>query len=121
MVRIESHQPRKQRKARYTAASHEKSKFLNAPLSSALQERYGKKTLRVVTGDTVKLTRGDYTGDEGVVDLVDTGKAKLTVHGVSLTKADGTEVPRVVDASKVQITKLNLNDKRREEKLGEGK
>jgi large subunit ribosomal protein L24 len=37
-----------------------------------------------------------------------------------LTKADGTEVPRVVDASKVQITRLNLNDKRREEKLGEG-
>jgi large subunit ribosomal protein L24 len=121
MVRIESHQPRKQRKARYTASSHEKSKFLNAPLSSALKEKYGKKTLRVVKGDTVKVARGDFTGDEGVVDLIDTGRAKLVVHGVSSTKADGTEVPRVVDASKVQITKLNLNDKRREEKLGEGK
>jgi large subunit ribosomal protein L24 len=120
MVRIESHQPRKQRKARYAAASHEKTKFLNAPLSSALKERYGKKTLRVVKGDTVKVTRGDFTGDEGVVDLVDTGRARLVVHGVSSTKADGTEVPRVVNASKVQITKLNLNDKRRVEKLGEG-
>jgi len=121
MVRIESHQPRKQRKARYKASSHEKSKFLNAPLSSALKEKYGKKTLRVVKGDTVKVTRGDFTGDEGVVDIIETGRAKLVVHGVSSTKADGTEVPRVIDASKVEITRLNLKDKHREEKLGEGK
>jgi large subunit ribosomal protein L24 len=121
MVRIESHQPRKQRKARYIASSHEKSKFLNAPLSSDLKEKYGKKTLRVVKGDTVKLTRGDNTGQEGIVDAVNTGRAKLVVHGVSSTKADGTEVPRMVDASKVQITKLNLKDNRRDEKLGGGK
>ena len=121
MVRVESHQPRKQRKARYKASSHEKSKFLNAQLSSALKEKYGKKTLRVVKGDTVKVTRGDFTGDEGVVDIIETGRAKLVVHGVSSTKADGTEVPRVIDASKVEITRLNLKDKRREEKLGEGK
>ena len=120
MVRVESHQPRKQRKARYKASAHEKSKFLNAPLSSALKEKYGKKTLRVVKGDTVKVTRGDFTGDEGVVDIIETGRAKLVVHGVSSTKADGTEVPRVIDASKVVITRLNLKDKRREEKLGEG-
>ncbi|MCX6683083.1 MAG: 50S ribosomal protein L24 [Methanoregula sp.] len=121
MARIESQQPRKQRKARYNAPSHEKSRFLNAPLSSTLSEKYGRKTFRVVKGDTVKLTRGDFTGEEGIVDAVDTGRAKLVVHGVSATKADGTEVPRVVDPSKVEITKLNLNDKRREEKLEGGK
>lgn len=121
MARTASSQPRKQRKARYTAAAHEKTRFLNAPLSSALKEQYKRKTLRVVKGDTVKLTRGDSAGEEGVVDAVNVGKAKLIVHGVSLTKADGTEVPRLVDASKVEITKLNLNDKRREEKLGEEK
>jgi large subunit ribosomal protein L24 len=121
MVRIASEQPRKQRKARFTASSHEKVRFLNAPLSPDLTDRYSKKTLRVVKGDTVKLTRGDFAGEEGVVDAVDTGRAKLVVHGVFSTKADGTEVPRVVDASKVEITKLNLNDKRREAKLGEEK
>ncbi|OPY38923.1 MAG: 50S ribosomal protein L24P [Methanoregula sp. PtaU1.Bin051] len=121
MVRVTSEQPRKQRKARFNAPSHEKTRFLNAPLSSGLKEKYGKKTLRVVKGDTVKLTRGDFSGEEGVVDAVDVGRAKLIVHGVSSTKADGTEVPRVVDASKAEITKLNLNDKRREEKLEEEK
>jgi large subunit ribosomal protein L24 len=119
MVRIESSQPRKQRKARYTAPSHASNKFLNAPLSEALKEKYTKKTLRVVKGDTVRVTRGDFAGDEGLVDAVDTRKFKIVVHGVSNTKADGTEVPRAVDPSNVQITKLNLADKRREAKLGE--
>jgi len=119
MVRIESEQPRKQRKARYQAPLHVKTKYLNAPLSAALQEKYKKKTLRVIKGDTVKVTRGDFVGDEGLVDAVDTKKSKIVVHGVSSTKADGTEVPRGIDASNVLVTKLNLADKRREAKLGE--
>ncbi len=106
MARIESEQPRKQRKARYSAPSHVRTKFLNAPLSEALKEQYKKKTLRVIKGDTVKVTRGDFAGSEGVVDAVDTGKSKIVVHGVSSTKADGTEVPRAIDASNVQLTKL---------------
>jgi large subunit ribosomal protein L24 len=119
MVRIVSEQPRKQRKARYQAPSHVKTKYLNAPLSAVLKEKYKKKTLRVIKGDTVKVTRGDFVGDEGLVDAVDTKKSKIVIHGVSLTKADGTEVPRLIDASNVQITKLNLTDTRRQEKLGE--
>jgi large subunit ribosomal protein L24 len=119
MARLESSQPRKQRKARYNAPSHVNTKFLNAPLSDTLKEQYKKKTLRVVKGDTVKISRGDFVGDEGLVDAVDTKNSKLIIHGVSSTKADGTEVPRPVDASNVQITKLNLADKRRVAKLGE--
>lgn len=119
MARIESEQPRKQRKARYNAPSHVRTKYLNAPLSDALKEQYKKKTLRVVKGDTVRVTRGDFVGSEGVVDAIDTGRSKIVVHGVSLTKADGTEVPRAIDASNVQLTKLKLDDKRRVTKLGE--
>jgi large subunit ribosomal protein L24 len=96
-----------------------KSKFLNAPLSAALRDTYSKKTVRVIKGDTVKVTRGDNVGDEGIVDAIDTRNVKIIVHGVSSTKVDGTEVPRPVDASKVEITKLKLDDKRRVEKLGE--
>jgi large subunit ribosomal protein L24 len=119
MVRVLSELPRKQRKARHSAPPHVRSKFLSAPLSEQLKEQYKKKTIRVVKGDTVKVSRGDNAGDEGLVDAVNTRKSKLVVHGVSITKADGTEVPRLVDASNVVITKLNLNDKRRVEKLGE--
>ena len=117
MARLESSQPRKQRKMRYNAPSHMRTKYLNAPLSDELKEKYQIKTLRVVKGDTVKVTRGDFVGDEGIVDGVDTKKSKIIVHGVSLTKVDGTEVPRPVDASNVKLTKLNLDDKRRVAKL----
>jgi len=119
MARIKSKQPRKQRKARYNAPSHVRTKYLNAPLSEALKEQYKKKTLRVIKGDTVKVTRGDFVGSEGVVDAVNTGKSKIIVHGVTSTKADGTEVPRAIDTSNVQLTKLKLDDKRRVTKLGE--
>jgi len=53
------------------------------------------------------------------VDEVDVGRCTLTVHGVTLTKADNTEVPRPVHPSNVRITKLNLKDPRRAERLGE--
>lgn len=120
MVRIASKQPRKQRKARYDATQHQRSTMLGAPLAPALREKYGgKRTLRVVTGDTVMVLRGDFVGEEGVVDGVDTRTYKIIVHGVSVKKADGTEVPRKVDPSNVQITKLNLKDPRRAAKLGE--
>ena len=88
------------------------------PVRSA-ERKIQDQRIRVVKGDTVKITRGDFVGDEGLVDGVDTQKSKLIVHGVSSTKADGTEVPRPVDASNVQITSLNLADKRREAKLSE--
>ncbi len=120
MVRIQSNQPRKQRKARYNASAHQRGHFLNAPLSEALRGQYNRKTLRVVKGDTVKVVRGESDGEEGLVDEVDMQAYRIVVHGVTSTKADGTEVPRPLDPSKVQITKLNLEDERRTEKIMKG-
>jgi len=70
-----------------------------------------------VKGDTVKLSRGDSAGEEGVVDQVDMKNFKIVVHGISSVKSDGTEVPRPIDPSNVQITKLNLKDERREARI----
>jgi large subunit ribosomal protein L24 len=111
-------QPRKQRKAMYNAPHHVRSRFLSAPLSDDLQKKYGKRSLRVVKGDTVKVTRGDFKGDEGIVDDVNTKDSTVTVHGVSLTKADGKDVPRPIHASKVIITKLNTTDTKRVTEAG---
>lgn len=119
MVRIESKQPRKQRKARYTAPAHLRNKFLHASLDTSLREEYKTRSARVVKGDTVKVMRGEHAGTEGVVDLVDTRRYKIVVQGVAVPKADGTEMPRPVDPSNVQITKLNLKtDPERAERLG---
>ncbi|MHC1626286.1 MAG: 50S ribosomal protein L24 [Methanoculleaceae archaeon] len=117
MVRISTEQPRKQRKARYNAPLHRRGRYLTAPLSRKLREEYGRRRLRVVTGDTVKVTRGDFAGEEGVVDGVNLKTCRLLVHGVSQEKADGTEVPRPVDPSNVVITRLNLKDPLRAARL----
>jgi len=114
-----SSQPRKQRKARATAALHERGRSLAAPLAPDLREQYRKRHLRVVKGDTVKVLRGDHRGEEGVVDEVDVKHCRILVHGVSITKADNTEVPRPVHPSNVRITKLNLKDRLRAERIGE--
>ncbi|NYT04973.1 MAG: 50S ribosomal protein L24 [Methanomicrobiales archaeon] len=118
MVRIVSKQPRKQRKLRFNAPLHQRGRFLSAPLSSELRTKYGTRAARVAKGDTVQVLRGDFSGESGVVDGVDTSACKLLVHGVSSTKADGTEVPRPIDPSNVRITKLNLKDKAREARIG---
>ncbi|HOL40275.1 MAG TPA: 50S ribosomal protein L24 [Methanospirillum sp.] len=117
MVRVISSQPRKQRKARYNAPHHMRGSLLHAPLSKELQEKYKRRSIRVIKGDTVKVLRGDHAGTEGIVDFVITRDARIVVDGVSVKKADGTEVPRPVDPSNVVITELNLEDKRREQKL----
>ena len=118
MVRIASTQPRKQRKARYNAAHHERGSLLHAPLSKELREKYNQRSIRVIKGDTVKVLRGDSAGTVGPVDFVLAKKAQIVVDGVSVKKADGTEVPRPIDPSNVVVTVLNLEDKRREQKLG---
>ncbi len=121
MVRLESKQPRKQRNARANAPKHLRGAFLSAPLSDELRKEYKVRSARVVKGDTVKVVRGDSSGSEGEVEAIDTGKFRIVVEGVTIPKSDGTEMPRPIDASNVQITKLNLKDAKRVEKLSEGR
>ena len=47
-------QPRKQRKARYTAPAHARGKYLSASVSKDLREKVGKKSLPLKTGDKAR-------------------------------------------------------------------
>lgn len=86
---------------------------MGAMLSDELKKKHGVKTIPVHTGDTVKVLRGDHRGTEGKVAAVDLKKMTITVDGVSVTKSDGTEVPRPIQPSNVMITKLELKDEKR--------
>jgi large subunit ribosomal protein L24 len=112
-----STQPRKQRKARYTAALHLRHKFLSAPLSEELRDKFGRRSLPVRKGDTVRVMRGDDVGKEGKVRAVDLKKGQLTMEGVVVARSDLSEVPRPLQPSNVLITKLDLKDKLREAAL----
>ncbi len=112
-----SRQPRKQRKSLHQAPLHQRHKKLAAHLAEPLLVKYNRRSLPVVKGDTVRVMRGAYTGHEEKVASVDLTMMKVTVEGVTNMKADGTRVARPVDASNLLITKLNLTDARRRERL----
>ena len=112
-----SKQPRKQRKERYKAPLHKRQKFMRSLLSRELRNKYEKRSARVVKGDTVKVLRGVFSDIEGKVQSVSLKRERITIDGVSIAKADGSEVANPVHPSNVMITKLNLKDGLREDRL----
>jgi len=112
-------QPRKQRTQARNAPLHEKQKQVHAPLSPDLREEYDQRSVRVNAGDTVEVQRGDDAGTEAEVASVDLSDAVIHVEGVTVEGSDGEEVPRPLEASNVQVTELDLEDDRREQRLNE--
>jgi large subunit ribosomal protein L24 len=114
-----SKQARKQRKALYNAPIHVRRRNVSAHLSDELMKQAGKRSTRVIKGDTVKVLRGDegVKGVEGKVSSVNTKTGRIIVEGITMPKADGTMKARPVHSSNVIITKLDLTDKRRKAKL----
>ncbi len=93
---------------------------LNARLSDALREKYKRRSLAVRKGDTVKILRGDFRNIEGKVTAVYPKEGRIAVEGVTREKVKGGTVQLTIHASKVMLTNLNLDDKRRKASL-EGK
>ncbi|MCD6592871.1 50S ribosomal protein L24 [Candidatus Bathyarchaeota archaeon] len=110
-MKINTKKPSKQRKLLYNAPYHVRGKIMAAPLSEELREEYGCRSLPIRSGDTVRILRGDYKDYEGRVIRVDRKKYRVYVDGVTREKSDGTTVPVPIHHSKVEIIKLNMDDK----------
>ena len=108
---------RKQRLSRYSADLHILQKFMHVHLSKALREKYGRRSILVRKGDTVKVLRGQYRGKEGKVELVNLKQGFVNVAGCELIKKEGSKSARPIKPSNVQIKTLDLSDARRKSKL----
>lgn len=119
MTTTNSTKARKQRKARAEAPLHKRRRMVSAHLDSSLMREYNVRSLTVRKGDTVKVLRGseDVKGVESKVAKVDLRECKIVIENITTAKADGTLKPRAVDPSDVVITKLDLSDPWRKEKL----
>lgn len=106
-------QPRKQRKALYTAPLHIRRKIMSANLSKDLRADIGKRSLPIRVGDKVQVVRGDFKGHEGKVESIDAKRYKVTVEGVTLSKPDGNAVLLPIHPSNLMIIEADLNDERR--------
>lgn len=111
-------QPRKQRYALHNAPLHLRGKHLHAHLSEELLVKYGKRSTSIRVGDTVRVMRGKHAGTSGEVLTVDRSRFTITLEGVTVKKSDGKEKPKPIHPSDVVLTKLDLTDRKRREKLG---
>jgi large subunit ribosomal protein L24 len=109
--------PGKQIKRMHNAPLHLKRKWIAAHLDENLLLKYDKRAIPVVKGDTVRVMRGNFHGHEDKVAKVNTKKNTLEIEGITMSKADGNKIAKPVHHSNVMITKLNLTDKWRREKL----
>ncbi len=109
--------PGKQIKRMHNAPLHLRRKWISAHLDENLLLKYDKRAIPVVKGDTVRVMRGNFHGHEDKVAKVNTKKNTLEIEGITMSKADGNKIAKPVHHSNVMITKLNLTDKWRREKL----
>ena len=108
-----SKQPRKQRKYRYNAPLHIRSKFMSAHLSKELRQKHNKRSLIVRKGDKVKVMRGQFKKKIGKIERADIKKSKVYITGIELVKKDGTKTLYPINPSNLMIIELNLEDKKR--------
>lgn len=113
-----STQPRKERKALYNAPVHERRARIASHLDEPLLLKYNTRSATLRVGDTVRVMRGEYAGITGKVLSVNTRTGKVTVDGVTVSKAKATQVARALDPSNLVITRLDLTDPLRRAKLG---
>jgi large subunit ribosomal protein L24 len=105
------------RAALHSGAIRHRGKFLSSTLSSDLKEKHSFDHVTLRKGDTVKIMRGDFKGIEGKVAKTYAKTGQITVEGVTREKLKGGTVPVKVNASKVMVTSLNLDDKLRRKAL----
>jgi len=109
--------PRKQRKNLYQAPLHKRYRRFSASLSPKLKSSHNTNSVPVRTGDNVRIMRGDYKGFEGKVTSVNRKEYRIFVEGATREKVDGSTALVPIHPSKVMITRLNLDDKKRKEIL----
>ena len=121
---MSSTQPRKQRRAHYTAPYHRRHREMSAPIDRGLRERQLSRgflyprAIPVRKGDRVLIVRGEgKAGTASKVAKVDRKARKIYVEGFTYFKSDGTELQRPIDPSNLVIINPDWSDVRRRKLL----
>ncbi len=104
----------------YQATFQTKNKQLGSALSKDLRKKYGKRSVRVVEGDSVTILRGEFKGVDGKVSNISLEKSSVAIEGVKKEKTKGDKFDVYIHTSNLVVTSLNTEDKWRISKL-EGK
>ena len=104
--------PTKNRNHRtYRAINQIVSKQICAPLSKQLRKNYPRRSMRIMTDDTVKVIRGEYKGITGKVTKISTESNSVAIEGNKKEKLKGEKIDVYIHSTNVIITALNTSDK----------
>jgi large subunit ribosomal protein L24 len=101
----------------YKATFKVRSGQVGAPLSGELRERYGRRSVRVVKGDNVSVTRGVYKDIQGKVARVMVSAGRVAIEGIKKEKGKGDKIDILIHASNLVVTSLNTDDSKRMAKI----
>ena len=111
-MKVKSKKPKKQRKALYNSKNHQHSKLCSCRLADFLKSEYGVKALPLRTGDSCRITKGEYKDFEGSVIEINRKKQTLKLKEAVFTKADGTEFHPSIKISNCILTKFGKEGKK---------
>ena len=104
----------------YRATFQTKSKQLGSALSKNLHKKYGKRSVRVIEGDSVTIVRGEFKGVDGKISRISIQKNSVAIEGIKKEKSKGEKFDVYIHTSNLLVTSLNTGEKWRMVKL-EGK
>ena len=104
----------------YYASQQTASSQLSGTLSKELRKKYGKRSIRILEGDTVKVIRGEFSGVDGKVTKISISDNGVNIEGVKKDKIKGDKFDVFIHTTNIVITGINSDDKWRMNKL-EGK
>ena len=104
---------RKQRKYRFQSPLHKRHVLMSANLSKELRKKYGKRSLPIRKGDSVLIKKREFRKKKGKITGVDSYNLKVYIEGIQRNKKDGTKAEVPFYPSNLQITELNIEDKKR--------
>jgi large subunit ribosomal protein L24 len=82
-------------------------------LEKTLRKKFGKRSIVVRKGDKVKVVRGQWKKKQGKILRVDSKRERVYIEGITRKKMDGSNAEVPIRFSNLQITELNLDDKKR--------
>jgi large subunit ribosomal protein L24 len=95
----------------YRAMNQTVSKQIGAALSKDLRKKYPRRSIRIMTGDTVKVIRGEYKGLTGKVAKISTKSNSIAIEGNKKEKLKGEKIDVYIHSTNTIITSLNTDDK----------
>ena len=104
----------------YFATHQTASTQLSGSLSKELRKKYGKRSIRIIEWDTVKVVRGEFDGVDGKVTKISIADNGVNIEGVKKDKIKGDKFDVFIHTTNIVITGINGDDKWRMNKL-EGK